>query len=93
MFKDFIYYSRETHRERRDIDRRTSRLLAGSPMWDSIPRPGSCPETKADAQLLSHPGALVIGVKESTCDEHWELYGSVESLYCTPETNITLYIK
>ena len=30
--------------------------------------------------------------KEDTCcDEHQLLYGSVESLYCTPETNVTLY--
>lgn len=32
-------------------------------------------------------------IKESTCrDEPWVLHGSVESLYCTPETNITVYI-
>ena len=31
---------------------------AGSLMQDSIPGPpGSCPEQKADAQPLSHPGA------------------------------------
>ena len=31
-------------------------------------------------------------IKEYTCcDEHWMLYGSVESLYYTPETYITLY--
>ena len=32
-------------------------------------------------------------IKEGTCDEHWVLYGSVESLYCTPGTNITLYVN
>ena len=26
-------------------------------------------------------------------DEHWVLYGSVESVYSTPETNITLYVN
>ena len=25
-----------------------------------------------------------------TCDEHWLLHGSVESLYRTPENNLTL---
>ena len=35
----------------------------------------------------------VIGIKESTCDEHWGLYGSVESLYCTLETNISVYVN
>ena len=28
-----------------------------------------------------------------TCDEHRVLYGDAESLYCTPETNITLYVN
>ena len=40
----------------RDTGRRRSRLHAGSPMWDSIPGPGTCPEPKADTQPLSHPG-------------------------------------
>ena len=34
-----------------------------------------------------------MGIKESTCDEHWLLYGSAESLYGTPETNITLHVN
>ena len=29
--------------------------------------------------------------KEGTCDEHWVLYVSDESLNLTPETNIALY--
>lgn len=29
-----------------------------------------------------------MGIKEWTCDEHWVLYGSAESLCGTPETNI-----
>ena len=44
-------------RERgKDTGKGRSGLPEGSPMWDSIPRPGSPLETKADAQLLSHPG-------------------------------------
>ena len=35
----------------------------------------------------------VIGIKEGNCDEYQVLYESVESLNCTPETNITLYIN
>ena len=56
VFKDFIYlFMRDTERGR-DTGRGRSRLHAGSPMRDSIPGPGSRPEPKADAQLLSHPG-------------------------------------
>ena len=38
-------------------------------------------------------GKEVIGIKECICDGHWVLYGSVESIYCSPETNITLYVN
>ena len=38
-------------------------------------------------------GKWVMVVKEGTCDEHWVLYVSDESLNCTPETNITLYVN
>ena len=31
--------------------------------------------------------------KEGTCDEHWVLYVSDESLNSTPKTNITLYVN
>ena len=34
----------------------------------------------------------VMGIKEGTCDEHWVLYVSDESLNSTPETNTTLYV-
>lgn len=34
-----------------------------------------------------------MGIKEGTGDEHRVMYGSVESLYCTRETNVTLYVK
>ena len=33
------------------------------------------------------------GIKECICDKHRVLYGSVESLYCIPKTNITLYVN
>lgn len=33
----------------------------------------------------------MIGIKEYTCDEHGVLYGIDESLYYTPDSNITLY--
>ena len=36
----------------------------------------------------------VMEINESTChDEHWVMYGIVESLYNIPETNITLYVN
>ena len=35
----------------------------------------------------------VIVIKDSTCCDELILYGTVESLYCTPETNITLYVN
>ena len=34
-----------------------------------------------------------MGIKEDSCDEHWVLYVSDESLNHTPETNITLYVN
>ena len=33
------------------------------------------------------------GIKEGTCDEHWVMYRGVESLDCTPETNLTLHVS
>ena len=33
------------------------------------------------------------GMQECTFDELQVMHGSVEPLYCTPETNITLYIN
>lgn len=36
----------------------------------------------------------LMGIKEATChDDHWVIYGMVESLYCTHGTNITLYVN
>lgn len=34
-----------------------------------------------------------MGIKGSTCDEHWMLYVSDESLTSTPETSDTLYVN
>ena len=34
-----------------------------------------------------------MGIKEGTCDEHWVLYVSDESLNATPEINITMYVN
>ena len=34
-----------------------------------------------------------MGIKEGTCDEHWVMYGHVESLNCMPEINITQYVN
>ena len=37
---------------------------------------------------------LVMGIKEcNCCDKYWMMYQIVESLNCTPETNITLYVN
>ena len=46
---------RDTEKEA-DTGRGRSRLLTGSLMWNSIPRSGSLPVLKADAQPLNHPG-------------------------------------
>ena len=36
-------------------------------------------------------GKQVMGIKVGTYDEH-QVYGSTESIYCIPETIITLYV-
>ena len=39
-------------------------------------------------------GKIGEGHQECTClDEHWVMYGTVGSLYYTPESNITLYVN
>ena len=35
----------------------------------------------------------VMGTKEGTCDEHWVLYVSDESLNSIPETSIAVYVN
>ena len=35
----------------------------------------------------------VMGIKEGIYNEHWVSYGSDESLICTLETNVTLYVN
>ena len=58
FFKDFIYlFMRNRGGGGRDVGRGRSWLHAGKPDVGVDPRTaGSCPEPKADAQLLSHPG-------------------------------------
>ena len=57
VLKKNVSLIHERHTDRgRDVGRRRSRLPVGSAMRDSIPRLGSGPEPKANAQLLSHPG-------------------------------------
>ena len=57
--KDCIYlFMRDTERSR-DTGRGREQ---GSRCWDSILRPGSHPEPKADAQPLSHPGIRRISI-------------------------------
>ena len=51
-FKDFVYLFVRG----RDTGRGRSRLHAGSRTWDSSQIAASCPEPKADAEPLSHPG-------------------------------------
>ena len=61
FFLRFYLFIHERHTERgRGVGRGRSRLLTGNLMWDSIPRPGSRPGQKADAQPLSHPGIPVV---------------------------------
>ena len=33
----------------------------------------------------------VMGIKEGTCDEHWELYVNDESMNSTPETDHCMF--
>ena len=39
FLKYFIYLFMRDTQKGRDLGRRRSRLLAGSPIWDSVPRP------------------------------------------------------
>ena len=92
FFLRFYLFIHERHRERgRDTGRGRSRLHAGSLMWDSIPGlQGSCPEPKADAQPLSHPGVpgfiFSWSVTSPTqCGQpllEFRVWGSFLSLYC-----------
>ena len=41
----------------------------------------------------NHKNNQMIDIKEGTCNEHWVLYASSESLNPTPEINNTLYVN
>ena len=76
FLKDFYLFIHETHthththtqREREgETGQGRSRLPVKSLIWDSIPGPlGSWPESKADAQPLSHPGVPVMYFPKAT---------------------------
>ena len=69
FFFNFIYYSWETQRER-GRDTRQSENQAPCRKCDAglDPRtPGSCPDPKADAQPVSHPGAPKCPLLLDTC--------------------------
>ena len=38
-------------------------------------------------------GRWVMGMKEGTCDDHWVLYVSDESVNSAPKTSIALYVN
>ena len=54
----FLIYDSHTEREREAETQAEGEQApcTGSPMWDSIPSPGSRPGPKAGAKLLRHPG-------------------------------------
>ena len=54
LFVCFLWFYLFIHKRHREGGRERSRLLAGSGTGSLDP--GSCPELKADTQLLSHPG-------------------------------------
>ena len=62
FFKGFTYlFMKGTERERQRHRQRLKQAPCGEPDAGLNPRtPGSCPELKADAQPLSHPGAPIL---------------------------------
>ena len=58
FFKDFIYlFMRDTDRERQKHKQREKQAPCRKPNAGLDPRTlESCPEPKADTELLSHPG-------------------------------------
>ena len=66
----------------RDTGRERSRLFAGRPMQNLIP--GSPPELKGDAQLLSHPSFLkYYNLKYDCFSFHLRLlYKGARSMFC-----------
>ena len=67
---------RQREKGGRDTGRGRSRLLTESPMQDLVPpTQGSCPELKADAQPLSHPGVPISVV----CRDHGGKYLKIKA--------------
>ena len=69
----------KTKKQRKNRDKHKNRLLTVENRW--LPEKGV------------GGGMVEIGERDDkyTCHgEHWVMYRIVESLYCTPETNITL---
>ena len=60
FFQDFVYlFMRDTEKERQRHRQREKQAPCRKPDMGLDPgTPGSCPEPKADAQPLSHPGVL-----------------------------------
>ena len=46
----------------------------------------------ASGEMSGGMGEIVEGDKEYIYEEHWAMCRITESLYCTPETNLTLLI-
>ena len=64
--------------------RERSRLLTGSLMWDLIPKLGSSPEPKAEAQPLSHPAIQAFLLKSAvgfSAQEQGDLFCSLDILH------------
>ena len=62
---------RDTQREA-DIDREGSRLLIEPDVGLDSRTLGSCPEPKADAQPLSHPGVPRLTLLRASSVEEWD---------------------
>ena len=59
FFLKIYLFIRDTQKEAETQAEREAGYLQGSWCGTWSPDPGSCPEPKADTQLLSHPGVLI----------------------------------
>lgn len=75
----------KTNREERERERETKKQTLNKEQSDGTRGEvdGGCVKT----------GKQVLGIEEYTCDEHRVMYGIVESVYYTLETNITIYVS